>query len=125
MTSATERLRALLDERGVEHYDGIESTLWLKDEHGYRASADEVSGGMMRLHVWCTSPEQAVAATLGPGTCEDVTSEDRTQAFTCSECGCWVAYDEYWETGIYVDGDGQAVHIHPRYCPNCGRRVVE
>lgn len=56
--------------------------------------------------------------------CKDATSEEHTQAFTCSECGCWVAYDEYWETGIYVQGDGQAVHIHPHYCPNCGAKVV-
>lgn len=104
MTSATERLRALLDERGVEHYDGTESTLWLKDEHGYRASADEVSDGMMQLHVWCITPEQAVAATLGPGTCRDVAIEG--EWFECDECGCVRQL------------------LHPRYCPNCGRKVV-
>jgi len=63
--TTTERLRALLDERGVEHYDGTESTLWLKDEHGYRASADELSSGRLSVHIWCDTPEQAIAATLG------------------------------------------------------------
>ena len=58
-------LRRLLDERGVEHYDGTESTLWLKDEHGYRASADELSSGRLSVHIWCDTPEQAIAATLG------------------------------------------------------------
>ena len=61
----TELLRRLLDERGVEHYDGTESTLWLKDEHGYRASADELSSGRLSVHIWCDTPEQAIAATLG------------------------------------------------------------
>ena len=63
--TAMKHLRALLDERGVEHYDGTESTLWLKDEHGYRASADELSSGRLSVHVWCDTPEQAIAATLG------------------------------------------------------------
>ena len=58
-------LRRLLDECGVEHYDGTESTLWLKDEHGYRASADELSSGRLSVHIWCDTPEQAIAATLG------------------------------------------------------------
>ena len=109
MASATERLRALLDERGVEHYDGTESTLWLKDENGYRASADEVDNGMMQLHVWCTTPEQAVAATLGPGTCRDV----GRYAFVCSECG-WASDEPHHVLGGFW----------PKYCPECGKRVV-
>ena len=63
--SATDELRRLLDERGVEHYDGTEMTLWLKDGMGYRASADEGLNGYIQLHLWCTTPEQAVEATLG------------------------------------------------------------
>ena len=71
--------------------------------------------------------EEAIEAwnTRAERTCRDVTGEERIQAFTCSECGCWVAYDEYWETGIYVQTEGQPVHIHPHYCPNCGAKVVE
>lgn len=61
----TAEMRKLLDESGVEHYDGTESTLWLKDEHGYRASADELSSGRLSVHIWCDTPEQAIAATLG------------------------------------------------------------
>lgn len=116
MASATERLCALLDERGVEHYDGTESTLWLKDENGYRASADEVDNGMMQLHVWCTTPEQAVAATLGPGTCRAVSMRERDKRpylhdeLVCSKCGCQLAH----EFG----------HVWQHYCPNCGRRVI-
>ncbi|MBQ1450847.1 MAG: hypothetical protein IIZ12_07970, partial [Eggerthellaceae bacterium] len=63
----TTELREKLTERGVEHYDGTESTLWLKDEHGYRASADELSSGRLSVHIWCDTPEQAIAATLGGG----------------------------------------------------------
>ena len=136
--TATERLRALLDERGVEwdgwltetdhsfFFIGSETTYWGDDSFVYiePIPSDRNTGGVHpELSVHDCTPEQAVSVTLGPGTCKDATSEDHTQAFTCSECGCWVAYDEYWETGIYVEGEGQAVHIHPHYCPNCGRKV--
>jgi len=63
--SATDELRKMLDERGVKHYDGTELTLWLKDEHGYRASADELTSGRLSVHIWCGTPEQAIDATLG------------------------------------------------------------
>ena len=49
MTSATDELRRLLDERGEEHYDATEGTLWLKDGVGYRACADEGLNGLIHL----------------------------------------------------------------------------
>ena len=110
MTNATDELRRLLDERGVEHYDGTESTLWLKDEHGYRASADEVSNGIMQLQVWCLTPAQAIDATLGRGTCRDV----GRYSFVCSECG-WASDEPHHVLGGFWT----------KYCPNCGRKVVE
>lgn len=117
--TATERLRELLDERGVEHYDGIESTLWLKDEHGYRASADELTSGRMSVHIWCDTPEQAIAATLGAETCHDAGG---SYAFICSECGCRLdVTDVDGEPTMWLDGMATV----PRYCPNCGRKVTE
>jgi len=129
MISATDELRRLLDERGVEwrrtpHYssesqdnetvfagDGIE---WYANDHlngrlGLRALRYEVT------------PEQAVAATLGPGTCRDLAEtpdyRDKTQ-FECSECGY-----EYSSVGGFGCDYGDEPDF--RYCPNCGRRVVE
>ena len=106
--SATETLRVLLDERGVEHYDGTECTLWLKDEQGYRASADELSDGRISLHLWCTTPQQAVDATLGRGECHDTSKY--VNHFTCSVCG--------------EEMDFITEHGGPHYCPYCGRRVI-
>lgn len=116
--TATERLRALLDERGVEHYDGTESTLWLKDEHGYRASADEVSNGMMQLHVWCATPAQAIDATLGRGTCRALDGESSSGAPL--QAG---DYDEFWEPAGVCSECGELIPLR-NYCPNCGRKVV-
>ena len=68
--SATERLRAMLDERGVEHFDGTETTLWGYEPTGestgaYRFAADETSGGRMQVRMFNITPEQAIEATLG------------------------------------------------------------
>ena len=104
--TATDELRRLLDERGVEHYDGTKSTLWGYDSYNevtgiYRYSADETSEGYMHVRLWHATPEQAVEATLGRGTCH-------VAAFgSCSECGA------------RLDG------IYQRYCPNCGAKVIE
>lgn len=79
MTSATEELRRLLDERGVE---------WHKTPHYSRESQDNETvfkgngiewlahdhlNGRLGLHTarYEVTPEQAVAATLGPGKCKD------------------------------------------------------
>ena len=123
--TATDTLRALLDERGVEwrrtpHYSsesmdnetvfcgiGIE---WLASDHlngrlGLRALKYEVT------------PEQAVEATLGRGTCKMKRVEDEQRILhgwlECSECG-----------PVYPpvnDGIAKAV----AFCPFCGRKVVE
>ena len=108
MTSATERLRALLDERGVEWDYGI---------GGAYTTEFSANGVMLNFRDWgdgviCSTiltPEQAVAATLGPGTCKDMSGGDPC-VFVCSRC--------------------DAMFDHPedervRYCPNCGRKVVE
>ena len=73
MSSATDRLRELLDERGVEHYDGTERTLWGYEQTGedtgiYRFAASEISGGFLQFDMFRITPEQAIAATLGSGT---------------------------------------------------------
>jgi len=66
----TDELRRLLDERGVEHYDGTECTLWGYEDYNeftgiYRFSADETSDGHMQVRLWYVTPEQAIAATMG------------------------------------------------------------
>ena len=110
--TATDELRRMLDERGVEHYDGTEMTLWLKDEHGYRASANELHSGRLSVHIWCDTPEHAIEATLGRGECDNIHEPPKDATFwpsphfKCSECGA---------THISID--------YVFYCPNCGRKV--
>lgn len=112
--SATEHLRALLTERGVEwDDDGYPTTCTVWESNGI------VWHGLWRddcieliAHL---TPKQAIDATLGRGTCHAVfevdamSEDDRVGEFVCSECG---------ET--FGDGRDQ----RPNYCPNCGRRCV-
>lgn len=76
MTSATDVLRRLLDERGVEYVanDGehVKETCWSYMGELTAAFA-EYDNGTTRFacDTWCFTPEQAIAATLGPQITED------------------------------------------------------
>ena len=122
-SSATDVLRRLLDERGVEHYDGCENTLWGYEQTSestgtYRYSADEISDGFVNVWLHHRTPEQAIAATLGPGTCVPVLDSERDNQtylkprFVCSECGCQLT-------------ESRLGKVWQNYCPNCGRRVEQ
>ena len=63
--------------------------------------------------------EQAIAATLGSGTCEDV--GERCD-FACSECGARL-YTEMSDGYTMILGDEETILLKPNYCPNCGRKV--
>ena len=109
--SATDDIRVLLGEHGVKCE--IHDTKKRKDTHwGFRETShamfSEYGDGMtvfvMSGALW--TPEEAIAATVGRGTCHKVLDFDGT-AWICSECG---------------------EHIGPRrwnFCPKCGRRVVD
>lgn len=120
MTSATERLRALLTERGVEWmpiaWNPKRETFYHTPD-GVGFCADEYTDGV-RIYTDATiTPEQAVAATLGPGTCE-------VEGSTLHEYEGGYAGSE-WEHELSCGhtvwwGSGDA----PEWCPWCGKRVV-
>ena len=105
--TATDELRRLLDERGVEWRDdssiyGTRRTVWTADGVTYVAA--EVSG-RLKVSGYLT-PEQAVEATLGRGTCRQIETEEGF--IVCSECGAPQPEDYT----VY-------------YCWCCGRKVVD
>ena len=108
--TATDELRRLLDERGVEHVDAedghTQHTWWSDGDHEVAASN---SGE--RLAVYNLTPEQAIAATLGRGTCRETVIDHYWRG--CGSCGY------IWE---FMYGIGKCER--PCYCPNCGRRCV-
>jgi Tfp pilus assembly protein PilV len=63
------------------------------------------------------TPEQAIAATLGRGTCHDV-YPNATYCFTCSECGHVRRFIQGWNNVTDSSQD------EFNFCPNCGRKVI-
>ena len=113
--TATDELRAMLDERGVEWMPSVwsakDETFYKIGEIGYLAT--ELSSGRMKVCIeGYPTPAQAVEVTLGRGECHMVPTRDKPRSkaptLTCSECGWW------------TDRIGESVN----YCPNCGRRYV-
>lgn len=112
--TATERLREMLDERGVAHNDHYLSTTW-RDGHGILHLAGEpMADGSLVVDM--LTPEQAIAATLGNSRAE------RT-------CECVAEYAK-----SPIDGKTIVLHRcsachelmrpHMAYCPNCGCKVI-
>lgn len=122
--TVTERLRALLDERGVEWWQSVNMlgcvfTRWYSSLFSDEVVAMENGDGELELFSRIMTPEQAVAATLGPGTCRfEQIPEALYDDIECSECGVAL-----W--GFQMDIEGEGCPTRPRYCPNCGRKVVE
>lgn len=109
--SATDRLRALLDERGVEWRKvGMDGTAWSEGAGAVRA--DEYERGLLLVER-TMSPEQAIEATLGRETCEvEGSYEDQLYLQQVYQLSC--GHEVMWE---YT--------VAPDFCPWCGRRVVE
>ena len=107
--SATERLRELLDERGADYgyYDG--TVHWKGKKHGHAARLNDRD--TLTVTSYSLTPEQAIEATLGRGTCKDV----GRYCFRCSACD-WCSNEPR-----FIFGAG----FWANYCPNCGREVVE
>ena len=102
--TATEELRRLLDERGVDYR--VSATGCSIDIGPYTTAYANRSDTTLDVSLRQVTPEQAVAATLGTGTCKVEGYED-TGILVCSECGA-------------VQHDDRTVY----YCWCCGRKVV-
>ena len=130
-SSATEELRRLLDERGVEWSgtifteptNGHPTNTSLGSEHHDAVFIEYHDGNVLRL--FDLTPEQAIEATLGRGECDaevevvEFSQMQEIHRFTCSECGESFGAEEHGGLfGLVLN----KVKL-PNYCPNCGRRV--
>ena len=117
--TATDELRRLLDERGVEWWQSANTLGCIFTRRYSPIFGDEVVAmengkeGLVLFDHFVT-PEQAIEATLGRGTCHNAmpllpSGMPYPDSWMCSECGGRM-------DGIILEiGD---------YCPNCGRKIV-
>ena len=121
--TATEELRRLLDERGVEWMDDSYAQLWCTVWHGQDGKqwrmTENQSGMLTELKAWKATPAQAIAATLGRGMCRN---EGDQKDFLCSECGARM-FTDTGETYTMIDNLGNIIES-PNFCPYCGARCV-
>lgn len=135
----TTELREKLTERGMKWvaYEK-ELSLALKDFHDTRWDASGVRWSYLEINGKATlspvgrveielTPDQAIAATLGSGTCElkwTLQGETQTQEFwrcECGNCGYWFGAEDRSTFPFKMTIDKVDV---PNYCPNCGAKVV-
>lgn len=112
----TELLRKLLEERGVEWWEGEDErkTHWVVNGLTWEYFNNENGDAWLGFLGACendVTPEQAVAATLGSGTCRN--QWQWNFGFCCSECFCTVPFVNKFANSPFA------------YCPNCGAKVVE
>lgn len=117
-----DRLCELLDEHGVKYErkffwnrTSVEYVTW-RGVGGLEFNAiHSVSDpDMLYIYKAIISPEDAIAATVGRGTCHNVAPDYLD--FLCSACGF-----VHYHSDENDDGEGNGW----KYCPNCGRKVVK
>lgn len=115
-SSATDKLRRLLDERGVEYR--VSATGYSIDIGPNVTAYANRTATTLDVSLRGFTPEQAVAATLGPGTCRALDGESSSGAPL--QAG---DYDEFWEPAGVCSECGELIPLR-NYCPGCGRKVV-
>lgn len=124
--TATDELRRMLDERGVEWSDHSDEFVLHTEWDSYSCWFNEYPDGWT---AWgkCVhgTPAEAIEGTLGRETCHDANVGGK---FVCSECGALVDSTDVGRS--YVDEWGKrwyaTSHEHGfNYCPNCGRKILE
>lgn len=122
--SKTEQLRKLLDDRGVKwdempgYEDGrseITATRWRDGEGGFVTMCITEPQGAVYDFFWLPTPEQAVEATLGRGTCK-VVGHGYTACDDIEFHWYALSCDHELRTLWAADTVGM-------YCPYCGRKV--
>ena len=107
--TATDELRRMLDEREVDYR--VSATGYSIDIGPYTTAYANRSDTTLDVSLRQVTPEQAIEATLGRGTCS-MSDESYGYPFTCSACGARFDFDSVGDEWV-------------NYCPVCGRKVVD
>lgn len=113
----TEQLRKGLTKCGVKWKQGMAWNVTHTD--GWMYVEDVDTGLLSAESAYDLTPEQAIAATVGAGTCR-ISSANEYDGFWWAHltCGHAVAFAEKW-----LDDDESS--FPARFCPVCGRQVAQ
>lgn len=123
-----EELCSMLDEREIEHTDFGGMTEWSNGDGRICRAYTRLEPLTVDVAMIAVTPEQAIAATLGPEVCHTVAMDcfgnppynqsglnGNSTACGCSECGA------PWSTvGLFR---GNQLRHNFKACPICGRRI--
>jgi len=122
--NATDELRRLLDEHNIEWWGdddlGPDHTEWVNDNVAFTSLGLLFEDGMLAIKtIRAMTPEQVMEETVGRDTCHMMLTKLRSGSayqdiYECSECG---------EQVVRYTIMGESTP--PKYCPECGRTVVE
>jgi hypothetical protein len=121
-STATETFRAQLDERGVEWWEDAfssEHRTVFDGKNGVRYCVYQLGFELFISSILPVTPEQAIAATLGRGTCHDTGTFKSWGLFTCSNCSIVIPLN------AVKDAPSVGKSMPLKFCPNCGREVVD
>jgi len=117
----TDEIRAKLDELGIAWVAISESATEYTQE-GILYRAYETRGGLQVAILTPVTPEQAIAATVGAGTCHlEECEHEREIPHDLPDC------DGGWYTEVTHDCDEcgyENADPNIRFCGGCGRKVV-
>ena len=112
----TKLLRKGLTEHGIEWRSGLKGVTFVGDW----CFVEYDNGKLAATCEPVLTPEQAIAATLGSGTCEYVIEDNMNESegmgdvwFRCTNCN--TCYDYYADDWL----------LKMPYCPNCGAKVIQ
>lgn len=108
--AAIEHLCELLDKRGVKHVGHCGMVRWINENGCVCRAFTRLGDQSVDVAILDTAPEQAVAATLGTGTCHITREPGSDRLWYCDHC--------------------KSYHEHPsdyawEFCPRCGAKVVK
>lgn len=99
-------------------FDKVSRRIKAKDVLGDKSITESISlNELMAIIQQCIE-----LGWLEEETCTNGSTYDSTEEFICSHCG--LTLDEYKK---YVNGEDEEEYFdcRPKYCPNCGRKIVD
>lgn len=101
-------------------FDKVSRRIAAKDVLGDKSITEDISViELMAIIQQCIE-----LGWLEEETCTNVSEYDSTEEFRCSNCGFTLVEHKEYAIGE-DDGEEYYFAYKPKYCPNCGRKIVD